>query len=318
MGLRSEASVNPTLTNYASGVLNDLQSATADFLAPQVQVPATIGQYKAYDDKNAFQTYDTGRGVGGPARRIFMDVTEPTYNCLPQALEITIDDSERDAAGTINPLDLEQAKVKTLVQSSVLSHEKHVFSVLTGSGGVTADTTSDIGGSGAVMGHWSTATVDPIVQLDFLIEEIAKNTGQLPNAILMGMTAWRRFRNNAKVVDKQPGAALIGLNQGQASAMLINPSMEIRLSTMAYDTTKQGKTRANNFVNADDVYVFVRSASPTIYDPSALKTFAGGRGGVTAVREYRDESSRSDIYAVDWSRDVKITSAISIKRVTTQ
>ena len=110
--------------------------------------------------------------------------------------------------------------------------------------------------------------------------------------------------------------ALIGLTQGQASAMLINPSTEMRLSTMAYDTTKEGKTRAQAFVNGDDVYIFVRSASPTIYDPSALKTFAGGRGGVSAVREYRDESSRSDIYAVDWSRDVKITSAISIELIT--
>jgi hypothetical protein len=312
MGLRSEASVNPTLTNYASGVLNDLQSATADFLAPQVQVPATIGQYKAYDDKNAFQVHDTSRGVGGPARRIFMDVSEPTYNCLPQALEITIDDSERDAAGTINPLDLEQAKVKTLVQSSVLSHERHVITTVNAA--VTADGTTVGGG---VMGTWSAATTDPVVQMDYLIEGIAKSTGQLPNAILMGMTAWRRFRNNAKVIEKQPGAALIGLNQGQASAMLINPSMEIRLSTMAYDTTKEGKTRNQAFVNGDDVYIFVRSASPTIYDPSALKTFAGGRGGVSAVREYRDESSRSDIYAVDWSRDVKVTSAISIERITT-
>ena len=312
MGLRSEASVNPTLTNYASGVLNDLQSATADFLAPQVQVPATIGQYKAYDDKNAFQVHDTSRGVGGPARRIFMDVSEPTYNCLPQALEITIDDSERDAAGTINPLDLEQAKVKTLVQSSVLSHERHVITTVNAA--VAADGTTVGGG---VMGTWSAATTDPVVQMDYLIEGIAKSTGQLPNAILMGMTAWRRFRNNAKVIEKQPGAALIGLNQGQASAMLINPSMEIRLSTMAYDTTKEGTTRSQAFVNGDDVYIFVRSASPTIYDPSALKTFAGGRGGVSAVREYRDESSRSDIYAVDWSRDVKVTSAISIERITT-
>ena len=312
MGLRSEASVNPTLTNYASGVLNDLQSATADFLAPQVQVPATIGQYKAYDDKNAFQVHDTSRGVGGPARRIFMDVTEPTYNCLPQALEITIDDSERDAAGTINPLDLEQAKVKTLVQSSVLSHERHVITTVNAA--VTADGTTVGGG---VMGTWSAATTDPVVQMDYLIEGIAKSTGQLPNAILMGMTAWRRFRNNAKVIEKQPGAALIGLNQGQASAMLINPSTEMRLSTMAYDTTKEGTTRSQAFVNGDDVYIFVRSASPTIYDPSALKTFAGGRGGVSAVREYRDESSRSDIYAVDWSRDVKVTSAISIERITT-
>ena len=312
MGLRSEASVNPTLTNYASGVLNDLQSATADFLAPQVQVPATIGQYKAYDDKNAFQVHDTARGVGGPARRIFMDVSEPTYNCLPQALEITIDDSERDAAGTLNPLDLEQAKVKTLVQSSVLSHERHVITTVNAAVAANGDTVG-----GGVMGTWAAAGTDPVVQIDYLIESIAKTTGQLPNAILMGMTAWRRFRNNAKVIEKQPGAALIGLNQGQASAMLINPSAEIRLSTMAYDTTKQGKTRSNSFVNGDDVYIFVRSASPPIYDPSALKTFAGGRGGVSAVREYRDESSRSDIYAVDWSRDVKVTSAISIARITT-
>jgi len=306
MGLRAEASVNPTLTNYASGVLNDLQSATADFLAPQVQVPATIGQYKAYDNKNAFQTHDTARGVGGPARRIFMDVSEPTYNCLPQALEITIDDSERDAAGTLNPLDLEQAKVKTLVQSSVLSHEKHVITTVNAA----------VSATGGV-GVWSNDANDPVDEIDAQIEAIAKDTGQLPNAILMGMTAWRRFRQNAKVVAKQPGAALIGLNQGQASAMLINPSTEIRLSTMAYDTTKQGKTRSNSFVNGDDVYIFVRSATPTIYDPSALKTFAGGRGGVSAVREYRDESSRSDVYAVDWSRDVKVTSSISIKRITT-
>ena len=312
MGLRAEASVNPTLTNYASGVLNDLQSATADFLAPQVQVPATIGQYKAYDDKNAFQIHDTSRGVGGPARRIFMDVSEPTYNCLPQALEITIDDSERDAAGTLNPLDLEQAKVKTLVQSSVLSHERHVITTVNAAVTANGDTVG-----GGVMGTWSAAGTDPVVQIDYLIEAIAKATGQLPNSILMGMTAWRRFRNNAKVIEKQPGAALIGLNQGQASAMLINPSTDIRLSTMAYDTTKEGKTRSQAFVNGDDVYIFVRSASPTIYDPSALKTFAGGRGGVSAVREYRDESSRSDIYAVDWSRDVKVTSAISIERITT-
>ena len=311
MGLRAEAAINQTLTNYASGVLNDLQSATADFLAPPVTVPATIGQYKAYDNKNAFQVHETARGVGGPARRIFMDVSEPTLNCLPQALEITIDDSERDAAGTLNPLDIEQAKVKTLVQSSVVSHERHV---ITTAATIVADTTTVGGG---VMGKWGLAAVDPVVQLDYIIEGIAKSTGNLPNAILMGMTAWRRFRNNAKVIEKQPGAALIGLNSGQASAMLINPGAEIRISTMAYDTTKEGKTRNQAFVNGDDVYVFIRSASPTIYDPSAMKTFVGGRGGVTAVREYRDESSRSDIYAVDWSRDVKITSSICIERITT-
>lgn len=312
MGLRSEASVNPTLTNYASGVVNDLTSAVAEFIAPTVTVPATIGQYKAYDNKNAFQTYDTSRGVGGSAKRIFMDVSEPTYNCIPQALEITIDDSERDAAGTTNPLDLEQAKVKTLVQSSVLSHEKDVFTTINAA--VSSDTSTSVGGGS--LGDWSSSSVDPIEQLDSLIEGIAKDTGQMANGILMGMGAWRLFRANDKVVAKQPGAALIGLNVGQASSMLVNPGIEIKVGTLAYDTTKQGKARSNAFVNGNEVYVFVRSGSPTIYDPSAVKTFAGGRGGVSAVRQYRDESSRSDVYAVDWSRDVKVTSSICIKRTT--
>ena len=98
--------------------------------------------------------------------------------------------------------------------------------------------------------------------------------------------------------------------------MLVNPSIEIRVGTLAYDTTKQGKARNNAFVNGNEVYVFVRSGSPTIYDPSAVKTFAGGRGGVSAVRQYRDESSRSDVYAVDWSRDTKVTSDICITRTT--
>ena len=304
MGLRSQASENPTLTNYAAGVVNDLSSAVADFIAPKVQVPATIGQYKAYDNKNAFQTYDTSRGVGGQARRIFMDVSEPTYNCLPQALEITIDDSERDAAGPSDPLVLEQAKVKTLVQSSVLSHEKKVWDML---GTISATAThTDWGGSGT-----------PIKDIDDQIVNIAKETGQMANAIVFGMNAWNRFRNNAKVIERQPGAALIGLGVDQAAGFFVNPAVEIRVSSLAYDTAKRGATRSQAFfASGDDVWIFLRSPNPTIYDPSAFKTFVGGRGGVSSVRNYRDESARSDIYAVDWAVDVKQTSSISAVRLT--
>lgn len=307
MGLRSQASENPTLTNYASGVVNDLASAVADFIAPKVQVPATIGQYKAYDNKNAFQTYDTDRGVGGTARRIFMDVSEPTYNCLPQALEITIDDSERDAAGPSDPLVLEQAKVKTLVQSSVLSHEKKVWTKLDA---ISADAShSDWGAAGT-----------PIKDIDSQIVAVAKETGMMPNAIVFGVEAWTLFRNNSKVIERQPGAALIGLGVDQAAGFFVNPGVEIRVSTMAYDTLKRTTDSSRTqsfFANAGrDIYIFLRSPNPTIYDPSAFKTFTGGRGGVTAVRNYRDESARSDVYAVDWSVDVQTTSSICIKKLT--
>ena len=119
----SASTFNVTLTNYARGIAQDLKSSLALFIAPEVVVPAATGQYKSFDDKNAFQVLDTSRAVGGAARRLQFAATDPTYNCLPQALEIPIDDHERDEAGQGDPLHLEQAKSRTLVSSAVASHE---------------------------------------------------------------------------------------------------------------------------------------------------------------------------------------------------
>lgn len=46
-----------------------------------------------------------------------------------------------------------------------------------------------------------------------------------------------------------------------------------------------------------------------------MSTFRTRRGGVDVVRTYREESSRSDVLAVDWTEDIKLTSAISTKRI---
>jgi len=51
-------------------------------------------------------------------------------------------------------------------------------------------------------------------------------------------------------------------------------------------------------------------------DPSFAKCFTTGRGGVTSVRTYRDERSRSDIIAVDWTRQFAITNTEAVKRLT--
>ncbi|MFU8849294.1 MAG: hypothetical protein ACNA77_11335, partial [Opitutales bacterium] len=123
----SSSKFHVTLTNYARGLSQDLRSSLADFIAPEVIVPAATGQYKSFDDKNAFQILDTSRAVGGPARRLEFAASDPTYNCLPQALEIPIDDHERDEAGRGDPLGIEQAKTQTLVSSAVASHESKVF-----------------------------------------------------------------------------------------------------------------------------------------------------------------------------------------------
>jgi hypothetical protein len=303
MSLRRQASYNPTLTNYAQGHAQDLASALAEFVAPTVQVASAVGQFKQFDAKAGFQAYDTARGVGGRARRIDFGASDPTYNCQPQALEIAIDDAERDAAGEQMPA-LEEGKVRTLLAAATISHEDKVAGVM--------KTLAAVGSRG----NWSDTSVDPIAELDEQIEAIATATGMLPNAIVFGLGAWRVFRNHPKVVAKQPGASLVGLTESQAGALFINPTAEVRVGVLAKDTAKFGAAASKTNLVGAEVFVFLRSANPTVYDPGWMKTFSAGEGSVTAVRTYRDERARSDILAIDWSEEIKITSSIAARRLT--
>jgi hypothetical protein len=297
----SSSKYNVTLTNYARGLAQDISATLANFLAPEVVVPAATGQYKSFDDKNTFQVIDTSRAVGGPAKRLEFAASDPTYNCLPQALEIAIDDHERDEAGQNDPLRLEEAKTQTLVSSAVTSHEAKVFAALTALAAAT---------------NITLASDDPIAKIDEQIEALATDTGRMPNRLVIGLPLWNKLRNNAKVIARFPGAASVGVSMAQFGSLLLNPSIDIRVGILAKDTAKLGAAKANVNIIGQQLVVFHANASPTLYDPSFMKTFRLRRGGVDVVRTYRDDSARSDILAVDWSEDIRVTSSVCARKVT--
>ncbi len=301
MGKRSQASANPTLTNYAYGLAQDFLSALAEFFAPTCEVGSSIGQYKVFDDKNAFQIYDTARALGGPATRIEFKASDASYNCKPQALEIPVDDAEREAADAEDPIRLDESKIRTLVQSSQLSHENKVLTAVNTLAAVPN------------VGIWSDVDVDPIKEIDEQILAIATLTGMLPNALGLGLGAWNVLRNHPKVIARQPGAAVVGLSLVQLSAMLVNPSIECRVGILNKDTTKFGATKNATNIMGAVVVPFIRSSNPTQYDPSFMKTFTTRRGGVSSVWTRRE--ARADVHAVDWSEDIKITGASCAKRI---
>jgi len=297
----SSSKYNVTLTNYARGIAQDVSLSLANFLAPEVIVSAATGQYKNFDDKNTFQTIDTARAVGGPARRLEFAASDPTYNCLPQALEIAIDDHERDEAGQNDPLRLEEAKTQTLVSSAITSHEAKVFAVVSA---LTAAYNIVLG------------TDDPIAKIDDQLEALATETGRMPNRMVIGLPLWNKLRNNAKVIARFPGAASVGVSMMQFSSLLLNPSIDIRVGILAKDSAKMGATKANVNIVGSQLVMFNSSSSPTLYDPSFMKTFRMRRGGVDVVRMYREDSARSDILAVDWSEDIRVTSSVCARKLT--
>jgi hypothetical protein len=296
MSRRNNANFNGRLTNYAAGLAQEpAKDGLADFIAPRVGTGVSAGQFKRYSGKNALQVYETARALGGPATRIKFESDDPYYNCKPHALEAPIDDAERDAAGDVQGAQqaLEEAKTSTLVSNAKLSREVRVQTVI--------DAIVPV----AAVGVWSNPDNDPIKEIDDQIAAITTRTGMMPNRIAIGLAAWIVIRHHPKVIARQPGAAVVGVNLAQFAAMLANPNIEVRVGVLSKDTKKFGV--AKNAVNifGAKVLVFIGSTSPTVYDPSFMKTFATQRTSVDQVYTYREQSARSDILAVDWSEDIQ-------------
>lgn len=291
-----------TLKQYAYGIAQDTKSALADFIAPRVPVGAATGQFKKFDDKNAFQVYDTARAIGGRANRISFNANDGTFNCKANALEIAIDDQERAAAGDQDSA-LEEAKTRTVVISAGLAREKKVIDLMTA--GISAAATWNSSGND-----------DPIVAIDAQLEAIAVETGLMPNRMVLGIAAWRKLKNHAKVLAHYSGVKSEGVSLSGFAAMLLNPQIDIRVGVLSYDTTKMGKGKNAVNIVGSEIFMFHGTDNPTQYDPGFMKTFSIGANSVEAVRTYRDEQSRSDILAVDWSEDVQLISTACAKRIT--
>lgn len=300
MGQIQSGSPVQYLTDFARGIGFNAVDPAARILAPDVVVGSPVGKFKKFDDKNAFQAPDTARALGGSARRLEFLGADGDYNCQPQALEIGLDDAEKGG----DVLGLQQAKVKTLVASALRSHGKKVFDKA--AAGRAADATP----------AWSTpSTGNPISDLNAQIDALVTDTGEFPTHIVMGPSAWRYFVQHDKVADKFKTGTVTPAVIAAAS-LLLAPGIEWVVSPLVTDTAKPGATKSNAQVYGANIFIVISQPNASLYDPSFMKTFRTATGGVESVREYRDDRSRSDIYAVDWSEDIQVVSSIAARRLT--
>lgn len=308
MGKLGTATYKETLKQYAYGVAQDVKSALADFIAPRVPVGVGTGMFKKFSDKNAFQLYDTKRAVGGPATRMEFEATDGTFNCEANALEVPIDDQEREKAGGADQA-LEESRARTLVINASLAREKRVFDLIKANVAAVAS-----------KGVWSAAnsggSAQPIDEIDEQIEAIATATGLMPNRMVIGLGAWRILKNHPNVIARLNGSAEKSVSLDLFGGMLLNPQMEIRVGILSLDANKTGKAANKSNVMGSEIFLFHGNDNPTQFDPGFAKTFSIGANSVENVRMYREERNRSDILAVDWSEDVQVVSAICAKRIT--
>jgi hypothetical protein len=310
MGRQSSASLNVQLTNFAVGHMNDLTASLelAERLCPTVGVTGSNGQFKSFDDVNSFQVYNTSRALGGDPTRIEFSADDEFFNCKPQALEVTVDEKERQDAGEDNAVAqqlLDEGKIKALLNGIALSNlKKRVDFVL---GKVVAEDG---------LGQWSNPAIDPIDQLDSVIVALATLCGNssLIN-VTMSLTAWATLRNHPKSKARCNGVQAMPLTIDQVKNGLTIP-VDMKAYAISYNAAQLGQVKSKKQILVGDVLVQYSMPSPTVYDPSAFKRMSVGQNSITAVRSYMAANGLYGGHFVDYSEDLKQTSTQAMKRIT--
>ena len=304
------ATLNQQLTTYAQGHMNDLRKSMelAERLAPTVAVGGSTGQYKKFDDANSFQTYTTARPMGGEAKRIVFEATDAFYNCKPQALEVTVDKEERNQAGTDNSIAqqlLDEGKIRALLNVTALSHVRNVCDI------VLAALTAEA----APIGVWSNPDIDPIDQLDKIIDDLATACGSTEGIkVTMSLTAWRTLRNHAKTKARAVGVQVGGITLEQLQSILAIP-VDVAAYAITYNAAALGQAKNKARLLAGQVLVTYSTPAPTQYDPSAFKNFTVGPGGVQSVRSWMAPSGFYEAHVIDWSEHIVQTSTVGAKKI---
>lgn len=304
MSKLASVSASPILVSYAQGAAQVATSAIADFLAPTVPVATSVGRYKKYTAKSRFRIPDTRRAVGGRATQIGFSAEDLNYNCSPHALDFPVDNLEQmESEGLMNLL---QEGADICSQIGALAHEKSV--VDTALAALGAGTALSIGGSD-----------DIVNQIDTNVLEVIKSAkmGAFMNVgVVFGAGAWRVVKNHASVRGRLITGAkrdLANVTLEEFGSLLIS-KCESKVSLMCYDDAPEGLAEDIKFALDGDIIVFARTAQPTRFDPSFMKTFRL-RNQWMKPGVYQREDGRAEVAKYDWSEDVQVTNeAAAVRR----
>jgi hypothetical protein len=306
-----DISTSPVLREYAQGAAQTAIMPVADFMAPTIEVPTSVGRFKRYTEKHRFHIPETLRSLGGRATELRFEATDATYNCDPHALDYPVDNLEQLEADGLE--DMLREGITAVAEVAALSHEASVIGAALEAVGAGTDKT------------WG-ASADPVSDVDDAILSVikaAKYGSLMGVGILFGASAWSIFKNQEKV----RGRFVVGNGSGRASGKLglavpteesagqmFIGTPEVKTSYMIYDTAPEGVAEDVSFLLDSTVLVFARKAAPTRRDPSFMKTFRLMNKFMVPGSYMRDDG-RVEVAKFDWSEDVQISNAAACIRL---
>jgi len=297
------------LIEYSQGAAMNAAAPLASFIAPPVNVSATTGKFKHYDEKHRFCVPDSDRAEGGRATVVSFSATDKNFNTGDHAYDFPVDIGKYTGAD-FDAVFKEGAD--TIAQFASLSHERKVINLALAAAGAGTPTV------------WSgDSQIDPIPVINAKIRLLLLNAAYgsaMTLGMVFGCNAWMKFSQNKYVAGKfvvgaggNGGVSFAIPTEDNASQLFLgNP--RLKTSMLVLDSAPAGKAKNMSFLLDDDVLLFTRLDSPTRFDPSFMKTFRQS-GQWMKPGTYTRDDGRVEVAKFDWSEDTQVCNDEGIERL---
>lgn len=252
--------------------------------------------------KQHFRAYKDAYRAGQRAQQIEVDLdSRGFYMADGHALDVTIDDDEREQADPGAQLEIEKTEKCTEVIK--LNQENKLFSEILTTGNITQNVTL----SGP--DQWSDFdNSDPVTEVLTRKQTIQQQIGVMPTTLLISRPVFDKLRNHRVILEriKYTGQGAWAQLSAQALAEVFELE-RVLVSEALKQSVPEGRADALAYMMSKDALLFYRPARPGLRVPAFGYTFFwASRSG---VKRWREEGIEADFLRVKKYYDMRIVAA---------
>lgn len=275
----------------------------AGTIAPIVTVDKQGDLYSVFSRADAFRAEDDKRSPGTEANKVTRTISSDSYFAKNYALKLPITLEDRENADPVFRQNLWNDGAMYLTDKLMLNWEVRVATLV--------NATANVGSSAGVASEWdAAASSDPIGDIQTAMDNVQDLTGQRPNRLTLGLSAWRSLRRNDQILNR-----IFGTNNGGGfpSVDQIANLLEIEKIHVgqAYrNTANETQAEVLAKVWGDNALLSYAPDNPTRDRPSFMYSFrwaAAGLPNMIAERHPFDTKTKTEEVEVGYYQAEKIT-----------
>lgn len=310
---QTQVHVDAVLSNISVAYIPKNEMFIAAKAFPMVPVEHQTNKYWKYTKEDWFRDEAQRRADASPSSGSGYNLGTDSYSCDVFAHHKDVGDKTR--ANADKGLNLDEDAVRFVTTRLLLRQEVQFVTDAFGTGIWATDITGVAAapGAGQVI-QWSDyANSDPIEDVEDGKETILKNTGYMPNVLVLGYQVWRKLKNHPLFVDRIKYTSSEAVSKAIIARFLevdeILVAQSIRVTSAEGAATP---TFSFNFGKA--ALLMYRNPNPGLLEPSAGYTFvwngvSGNLGLPVGISSFRMEHIKADRIEGEAAWDNKIVAS---------